>query len=439
MGLEMLSNRALPVLLLLSSQVGVGCTQGAESSTQAEISDSAGTRIVLNRTPRWIEGETWAVSPEPTVRIGVLDGPEEYQLVDVAAAARRSDGTYVVADRGSKTVRLYDSDGTFLQTLGGAGSGPGEFTDPGPILLTGGDTLVVWDQALLRVTRFDRDGELAEIRAVDWGRLFNRLGMEPAAGKAAVAKKGEAIVYGLFPGPMEPLGDGSLLVRLVGKTDEVPSEGYHRRKSGALRISSDFSSVDTLMFFGDTEQFAVDAPWGQYAVVPPSAKRTRIAHGGRPPKICIGEQEGPEIVCFESDGGRTLMRWTIEPPTLTDAEVAQWREEMVQEYDLKLSRDQVLEVLDQVPIPPRRPPYSQIILDAGGHLWAELGPATGNRRGSTDFLVFDLRGVLLGTVALPPMRVLEIGPDYVLGVLVDELGIEYVRVHELDRRLTGVG
>jgi hypothetical protein len=31
------------------------------------------------------------------------------------------------------------------------------------------------------------------------------------------------------------------------------------------------------------------------------------------------------------------------------------------------------------------------------------------------------------------MRVLEIGLDYVLGVFVDELGIEYVRVHELNR------
>jgi hypothetical protein len=435
---DVMSIRAPVVLFLILVQAGIGCTPLAESSTQAEFSDSAGTSIVLSRSPRWVEGEAWTVSSELTVTIGVLDGPEEYQLVDVADAARRSDGSYVVADRGSQTVRMYDLDGVFLRTYGAAGSGPGEFMDPGPILVTAGDALVVWDQALLRSTRFEREGALAEVRTVDWGQLFSRLDMGTVPGKSEMVMKGAAGVSGLFPGPMEPLGDGSLLVRLAEKTGEVPPEGYQRKKGGALRLSSDFTNVDTLMFFGDTEQVAVEAPWGPDALAPPLARRTLVAHRAGSSRICIGEQETPEIVCLEPEGGRTLIRWTAEPVPITEAEITRWREATVQEYDLKLSRRQVLDMLDEVPIRDWRPPYTQLNLDPVGHLWVERGPTAGKENESNDFLVFDPHGVLLGTVALPSVRVLEIGLDYVLGVYVDELGIQYVRAYELDRSLPNV-
>lgn len=429
----MMSGRLLIVFLVLATQVGIGCTQGVESSTQSEISDSAGTRIVLNRSPRWVEEETWTVSPDPIVTIGVLDGPEEYQLVDVADVTRRSDGIYVIADRGSQAVRLYGAEGTFLRTFGSAGSGPGEFTDPGPLLVTAGDTLVVWDQSLLRFTRFDREGELADVRTVDWGQLFTRLQLEVEVGKSDVTMKGMAAGGGLYPGAMEPLADGSFLVRLAEKADDAPSEGYHRKRGGALRLSADFSRVDTLMFFGETEQYAVEAPWGPYAVAPPLAKRTEIAHRAGSSRICIGDQEKPEIVCIRSDGERTLIRWNAEPAPVLEPEIALWKEATVQEYDLKLSRSQVLEMLERVPTPQSRPPYSSLHLDPANHLWVERGPTSGKEGESTDFLVFDSNGVLLGTVTFPSVRVLEVGLDYVLGVHVDQLGIQYVRVYRLIR------
>ena len=38
---------------------------------------------------------------------------------------------------------------------------------------------------------------------------------------------------------------------------------------------------------------------------------------------------------------------------------------------------------------------------------------------------------LLGDVELPPVEVLEIGEDYVIGLYRDELEVEYVQVYEL--------
>lgn len=85
--------------------------------------------------------------------MGVLEGPEEYQLVQIGNAARLSDGSVAVVDRGARVVRLHGPHGTFQRALGGPGAGPGEFTDPVSVLVTANDTEVLWDQTLLRPTR----------------------------------------------------------------------------------------------------------------------------------------------------------------------------------------------------------------------------------------------------------------------------------------------
>jgi hypothetical protein len=289
------------------------------------------------------------------------------------------------------------------------------------------------------VTRFAPQGYLATLQTVDWGKVANRLGLEMMSKGWDSGAKGPGATSGLFPGPMEPLGNGAFLTRLVEKTEAIPPSGSHRPRSGALRVSEDLSVIDTLMFFGDTEQVSVEAPWGPFSVTPPGAKQTRIAHQGNPPRICIGDQEEPEILCFAPDGGRTAFRWVPEPVSMTEEEVNSWREATVRLLDLKLSRDQVLAMLDQVPAPEVRPSYSRILLDPMGNLWAERGPTGGMSGNSTDFLVFDPQGILLGVVTLPPVQILDIGSDYVLGVYEDELEIQYVRIHELRKPSTNTG
>ena len=402
-----MSFRALLVLLSLVPPLVVGCTSeaelsaepSAEPSAQVELADRGETTIVHSRGPQWVEGQAWAVTPGPGVVIGVLEGAPEYQLVEVVGAARRSDGSLVVADRGSRTVRLYDSRGTFLQTFGGPGSGPGEFTGPASLQVTAGDTVVVWDDALLRVTRFDADGELAVVRTVDWGLVASGMGLEAsgmgleAGGKAAVAaSKGKGAAPTLYPGPMEPLPGGGFLVRLVEKASPAPGGEAYRPQSGAVRLTRDLSVADTLMMFGDTEQVMAEAPWGPFPVTPPLAKETRITHGGDPPAVCIGDQATAEIVCFEPEDGsgfggsrrRRVLRWDLEPLPFDRAELGAWRERMVQTYEEKLSRSQVLEMLAQAPIPQHRPPHGRILLDRGGNLWAERGPSAKGPDGWVD-------------------------------------------------------
>ncbi len=411
-----------PILVLLVGMAA--CTSaGGVPATDTTV-DSAGVTIVRNHQPLWSVAEAWSVSAEPRVTIGVLDGPAEYQLFDVVAAARQSDGDIVVVDGGTREVRLYDGDGVFLTKLGGRGSGPGEFQNPVQVLVTPGDTLLVWDDELARVTRFDPVGNLVDMRSVDRGKIA------------------KAVEPPLYPGTGRLLPDGDLLVRLTEKSGvkQVRQNGKQgpsdesRAHSGALRISADYAQVDTLMFFGDAEQVTVSAPWGDWRIAPPRAKTTVMAVQGSESRICIGDQKAAEISCFGPDASRTSIRWHPQEVMLTDADVTKWRDTTVAMLAGKLSESVVLSVLDQVTVPAVRPPFSAILLDAAGYLWVEQGPSSNGDSESTDYLVFDPAGAVRGTVVLPHVQVLDIGGDYMIGVHEDDLEVEYVHVFEIVKR-----
>ena len=61
------------------------------------------------------------------MRVGLLDGPDEYIFGNITGAVRLEDGSVVVADEQSHEVRKYDAGGRHLWTSGREGEGPGEY------------------------------------------------------------------------------------------------------------------------------------------------------------------------------------------------------------------------------------------------------------------------------------------------------------------------
>lgn len=68
-----------------------------------------------------------------------------------------SQGRIVVADAGATAVAVLSPDGQLLRWLGGRGEGPGEFAAVTSLQVLGGDTVLVYDRALARVTLFPPD------------------------------------------------------------------------------------------------------------------------------------------------------------------------------------------------------------------------------------------------------------------------------------------
>ena len=71
------------------------------------------------------------------------------------------------------------------------------------------------------------------------------------------------------------------------------------------------------------------------------------------------------------------------------------------------------------------------MVDTEGSIWLESYPVGEAQKIWT---VLDQTGRWLGEVEMPPdLNVEQITSDAVLGTAVDELGVEFVRLHRLDR------
>jgi hypothetical protein len=81
------------------------------------------------------------------------------------------------------------------------------------------------------------------------------------------------------------------------------------------------------------------------------------------------------------------------------------------------------------------PAYASLRLDRSGYLWVEDYRRPGDEQ--PVWQVFDPEGVLVTSVHTPEgLRILDIGDDYVLGVVRDEFDVERVRLHRLEKRWT---
>lgn len=76
-------------------------------------------------------------------------------------------------------------------------------------------------------------------------------------------------------------------------------------------------------------------------------------------------------------------------------------------------------------------------VDRTGHLW-DREYRKPRQEGPDRWLVFDPEGRLVATAHLPSFHfVFEIGRDYVIGLALDLMDVEHVRLHRLHRTETG--
>lgn len=89
--------------------------------------------------------------------------------------------------------------------------------------------------------------------------------------------------------------------------------------------------------------------------------------------------------------------------------------------------------IDRQPRADSFPSVQRLQIDARGDIWVtEYTPPWKERRVTA---VFAADGPWLGTVEIPgDFEPLEIGEDYLLGVLTDELEVEHLVFYELERR-----
>lgn len=150
---EMISRHlSLGLVVLLVACDG---TERASSPTYDTL--PGGIEVVHNTAPvKWADTNGWQY-----VAIGQITAGDTNAagLVDPGySAAMDDEGRVYVEDQAPAVVKVFESTGRFVRTIGREGDGPGEYRSP--ILMIHGAHLIVQDPRLARITVFDTSGAL---------------------------------------------------------------------------------------------------------------------------------------------------------------------------------------------------------------------------------------------------------------------------------------
>lgn len=99
---------------------------------------------------------------EEDLTIGVQEGDENYMFGNQVFVNTDDEGNIYVTDQDRRTVRKYDSDGNFLQSIGRPGQGPGEFQDMSEVRFDGEGNIYLNDFKNRRISFLTKKGNYLE-------------------------------------------------------------------------------------------------------------------------------------------------------------------------------------------------------------------------------------------------------------------------------------
>lgn len=366
------------------------------------VRDSAGVRIVENHRPRWGAGESIVVAAEPSLQLGAVEGDSPEGFARVVGMRKLPDGTIVVADGGEFQLKYFDAAGRFLRRVGREGGGPGEFQGIGQFFTCGADSLVVWDPWQPRASVFDGGGEY--VRGV-------RFEVPPPSGS----------VYRLS----ECGAGGEVVVLGWPRTDGIP-QGLHRPAVPVFfsHISDGRIQVGLGEFPGDDR---MGSPGGSRPAT--FGRRTLVAMGDG--RVFLGTGDSYEIRGYGLDGTlEVLLRHTRGVLPVTKEDVARYQEAQLSRATDPNQRRAWEQSLAAEEYPANFPAYAAMRTDSEGHLWVQYYSRPGEA--GNEWAVFGRDGEWLGDVTMPKgLGIFQIEVNYVLGIWRDELGVDYVRLHEV--------
>jgi hypothetical protein len=382
---------SLPFAFLVS-----GCMTAATDRGDVAYRDSAGIAIVESRAPLWNEGAGWSVDSQPLLVIGDASGDSAYSFSDIRGLTRNADGGVIVADAGSRQLRLYDAGGRLQKVAGRRGNGPGEYRNLEIMRACEGDMIVVWDFARL----------LFFTRSLEFVRQNN---LTAAPWPPVCFRDGGTLLQGSVPSDAERLARGTLYDSRVVlfATDSAGQRA---------------AELDTITVWwrvaGEHE--------GSWGFVHPVAPITATA--SREDELVIGYSKSLEIRFVNRSGTSVRIHRSL-------AESFELTPDVVQAYKeatLDISGEQTRQAIEAFgwPMPGTRSAYSNVLVDGDGNAWLHRTEIHG--RSTNRWTVFARDGSHLGDVRIPAnLQVFEIGGNWLLGVSRDSLDVERVQLHQL--------
>jgi hypothetical protein len=386
------------------------CADPDQGPTELVVRDSAGVRIWEYEELPTSGYERWTTSAEPTLAIGEVSGDEPYLFARIRGALALPGGGIAVADGQSMEIRIFDATGMHVRTAGGPGSGPGEFTRLGRVFPYPGDSL-------------------AATNVMD--RSISILGPEGDWGRTATFFSGPGSVSGGFV--EGALGSGAYLVRAMQQFQtEAPEEGYLRAPSTYQIHSPEGDPGPVLGEFPDLE-IEILTQDGRLMSFP-------LAMGRRAASVIVGDDvfvgvtDRLQLWRYGVDGTLKGVLRVGVPPVPMDDEIKERSvaHALAQEDDPEAARNIRQRYRNRI-WPDSLPAFSDLRGDVEGNLWVRRF-APEYAEGPSEWWVFKEDGDLQALATLPEgLKVEAIGSDFVLGVAMDDLGVERVFRYRLEK------
>jgi hypothetical protein len=379
-----------------------GCVTGAQASAQTR--DSAGIAIVTNADPARA-AVLQRVSARPGTSIGEAEAEPAYEFGRIVGARRLGDGRIVVADAAALEIRVFGADGKHRHTIGRRGGGPGEFQDLQSLSITAGDSIVVYDARLRRISILAPSGEF--VRAIT---------VRPPESE----ERRIPIVLGR-------MGAVYVGTNVYAYSSDDRTTGV-RRDTVALVSVSPQGVPRHLRNFPGNETFVVAKPGGVFAGDLPYGHSTHVVTGRD--RILVGTTDSYRIDVLDGSG-RTVRSIRAQAAMLRTAraDLNAARDAALNRFTrntnpmLAAMRADVERSYNEAPTGRARPFFGRIIAGQDGRIWvSEYVPQHETR--ATRWTVFGADGRMLGNVVLPAGVTLDdAGRDWVLGHFRDDLDV----------------
>ena len=352
-------------------------------------SDPGGDGIVVHNTDEalWAPGEEWRVVEDLRIGSAMSEGPDLFGAVysfDVDAWGR-----IFVLDDQAQEVRVFDSDGTFVRTVGKKGEGPGEFTGAVAVDLSRSGEIWVMGMGEGRLSIFDTTGAYLRQERTNTGGWSVRP----------------------YPGGFDAMGRYNVLIQSAGT-------------KRMARFDQSYNPIDTIpipenpveLEFFETPRTSTSVPFQ-------GSMRWRLSPAGTVWTLLTARYELTEM----TTAGEVLRTVTKdhEPIPVTDED----REGAI--ADLEWFTNQGGQI-DQTKFPTTMPVTASFFIDDERNLWVERRVAAfdAHDKGRL-FDLFNAGGNYLGTLRLPfelagsiPEPIVRGGVLY--GITSDEAGVPYM-------------
>ena len=379
------------VALLLTACGSGSDTVGPWSGTVDTLPSG---EIVVHNTPDplWTPEEAWQVVEDLRIGQAMSEGPDLFGSIwsfDVDAWGR-----IFILDDQAQEVRVFDSEGAFVRTVGRKGEGPGEFTQAGSVDLSRNGEIWVMGLGQGRVSIFDTAGTFLRQERTDGG-----------------------FVVKPYPGGFDPMGRYNVL---------IPTGGMR----SMARFDQSYNPIDTISLPEDPvegeffENVSENGSSTMRAGVPFQEYMTwRFSPTGTVWTLLTGRYQLTEMT-IDGKVLRTITK-DHEPIPVTDEE----REQAVERLEWFTSQGGQI---DRSKFPGSKPSTVSFFLDDDRNIWVERQvPAADEDDVGRLFDLFDDEGRYLGMLRLPfdlhysiPAPIVRDGVLY--GATYDEIGVLYV-------------